>query len=153
MFLRDRSPQSLQYNAIVAVLYVYLCVPRQETLTIAILHSLRHTEYYRGVLFLTTNRLINIDPAFHSRIHVALRYSELDSQTQTRIWHAFFKRSGVTEGRISDELVKTLAQRVRNGRQIKHACRVATLLARSQGMEIQYEHLKRALDAGEINLF
>lgn len=116
-----------------------------------ILHSLRHTEYYRGILFLTTNRHSTVDQEFLSRIHVVLRYSELDSQAKTRIWHAFFKRSGMTEGRISDDLVKTLAQRVRNGRQIKHACRVTTLLARSQGVEIQYEHLKRALDAGDIN--
>lgn len=152
IFLLDRSGQGLEYNAIVAVLYVYSCVPRQETVTIDILHSLRHAEYYRGVLFLTSDR-DTVGQIFLSRSHVALRYRELEIQAKTRIWHAFFKRSGMAEGRISDELVKTLAQRVKNGRQIKHACRTATLLARNQGVEIQYEHLKRALDAGDVNSY
>lgn len=35
---------------------------------------LRALEYYRGVLFLTTNRVQTFDAAFTSRIHVALHY-------------------------------------------------------------------------------
>lgn len=151
MFFRGRSSQSLEYNVIVAVLYVTRVF--RGSVTVDILHRSRHTEYYQGILFLTTDSLPTVDPLFLSRIHVGLRCRELDIQAKTRIWRVFFKRSGMAEGRISDDLVKTLAQRVRNGRQIKHACRVATLLARSQGVEIQYEHLKRALDAGEMNVF
>ena len=35
---------------------------------------LRLLEYHQGVLFLTTNRVKNIDSAFYSRISVALQY-------------------------------------------------------------------------------
>lgn len=39
---------------------------------------LRMLEYYEGILFLTTNRAENIDPAFESRIHLSLTYKEFD---------------------------------------------------------------------------
>lgn len=88
--------------------------------------SLRHIEYYRGILFLTTNRISTFDEAFLSRIHVALHYTELSTTTKIQIWYSFLKKAGVAEGRISDELVKKLAERNMNGRQIKNACRTAT---------------------------
>ena len=31
-------------------------------------------EYYQGMLFLTTNRLAEFDPAFHNRIHINIEY-------------------------------------------------------------------------------
>ena len=112
-------------------------------------HSLRHVEYYRGILFLTTNRISTFDEAFLSRIHVALHYTELSTTTKIQIWYSFLKKAGVAEGRISDELVEKLAERNVNGRQIKNACRTATSLARSRGVEMQYGHLVEALDAME----
>ncbi len=39
---------------------------------------LRILEYYSGILFLTTNRVGNIDEAFKSRIHISLYYPPLD---------------------------------------------------------------------------
>lgn len=111
--------------------------------------SLRHIEYYRGILFLTTNRISTFDEAFLSRIHVALHYTELGTPTKIQIWHSFLKKAGVAEGRIPDELVEKLAERNVNGRQIKNACRTATSLARSRGVEMQYGHLVEALDAME----
>jgi AAA+ superfamily predicted ATPase len=38
---------------------------------------LRKLEYHQGVLFLTTNRVKAFDPAFNSRINVAIRYHDL----------------------------------------------------------------------------
>lgn len=55
----------------------------------------------------------------------------------------------MAQGRISEERVQKLAERDANGRQIKNACRTATSLARSRGMDMQYEHLVEALDAME----
>ena len=58
VFLEQRSLHDMERNAMVAVF-------------------LRHIEYYRGILFLTTNRIKTFDEAFLSRIHVALHFSEL----------------------------------------------------------------------------
>ena len=56
---------------------------------------LRHVEYYRGILFLTTNRITTFDEAFLSRIHVALHFSELPRDARARIWRAFLKKAGL----------------------------------------------------------
>ena len=114
---------------------------------------LRHVEYYRGILFLTTNRISTFDEAFLSRIHVALHFGELAPATRAQIWRAFLKKGGLVvggkEGQVSEERVAALAARDVNGRQIKNACRTATSLARSRDQPLQYEHLVEALDAME----
>ncbi|KAH9848062.1 P-loop containing nucleoside triphosphate hydrolase protein [Lenzites betulinus] len=111
VFLEQRSLQDLQRNAIVAVF-------------------LRHIEYYRGILFLTTNRITTFDEAFLSRIHVALHYTDLDVATKMQIWKAFLRKAGVADGKLSDDLVKRLAER-------------------DSGSELGYEHLVEAMDAME----
>lgn len=56
---------------------------------------LRALEYYKGVLFLTTNRVEAFDDAFTSRIHVALHYKRLGDEDRRRIWMHNFERLGV----------------------------------------------------------
>jgi len=46
---------------------------------------LRHIEMYEGILFLTTNRLNSIDPAFDSRITIKLNYKFTDSIKES-VW-------------------------------------------------------------------
>ena len=60
--------------------------PKSRT---AIFH---HLEYFPGILFLTTNLLSNIDPAFLSRCHVHLRYPPLSIQSRSTIWKNFLSR-------------------------------------------------------------
>lgn len=43
---------------------------------------LRLMEYHSGILFLTTNRVHNLDPAFGSRITLALRYNHLTPEAR-----------------------------------------------------------------------
>jgi hypothetical protein len=42
-------------------------------------------EYYKGVLFLTTNRVSTFDQAFESRIHLKLHYPDLNIQARKAI--------------------------------------------------------------------
>jgi hypothetical protein len=37
-------------------------------------------------MFLTTNRVLDFDDAFQSRIHLAVRYEELDSTRRAKVW-------------------------------------------------------------------
>ncbi|KAJ5703972.1 hypothetical protein N7493_011110 [Penicillium malachiteum] len=67
VFLKRRNDTDLARNAIVSVF-------------------LRTLEYYSGILFLTTNRVGQIDRAFKSRIHVSLYYPKLDKKTSIQIW-------------------------------------------------------------------
>lgn len=49
-------------------------------------------EYYRGILFLTTNRVGQIDDAIMSRVHLVVRYQLLDAKARKTIWKNFVEK-------------------------------------------------------------
>lgn len=53
---------------------------------------LRALEYYKGILFLTTNRVGTFDEAFMSRIHIQIHYPEFEDEERDRLWNAFFQK-------------------------------------------------------------
>lgn len=125
VFLEARSTHDLERNKIVSIF-------------------LRTLEYYEGILFLTTNRVKNMDPAFQSRIHVSLEYPSLDKGARKRVWENFLER---VEGNVvSAEEVGVLSEVVINGRQIKNVLKTGQLLACHKGVGLGYEHLKTVLD-------
>jgi SpoVK/Ycf46/Vps4 family AAA+-type ATPase len=112
--------------------------------------SLRHVEYYRGILFLTTNRVKAFDEAFLSRIHVALHFRDLSQESKIQIWKAFISKIGAgASDSITSEQICLLAKRNVNGRQIKNAARTAQSLAVGKGELVTFEHLIQTLDVME----
>ncbi|KAI3340593.1 P-loop containing nucleoside triphosphate hydrolase protein [Ustulina deusta] len=122
---------------------------------------LRALEYYRGVLFLTTNRVQTFDAAFTSRIHVALHYGALTNADRERIWMNSFER---LERDAGGHVHVTVAAReyawgsgdVRslrwNGREIRNALQTAVALAESDALEddsdivvVSDKHLRRVV--------
>ncbi|TVY41797.1 ATPase family AAA domain-containing protein 3-B [Lachnellula occidentalis] len=99
---------------------------------------LRAMEYYRGILFLTTNRVGHFDPAFFSRIHVYIGYRPLDAEGRKRIWVQFFQKletergdeisvkAGAKRYVLSDDVLKDIEW---NGREIRNAFQTAVALA------------------------
>ena len=109
---------------------------------------LRHVEYYRGILFLTTNRVKAFDEAFLSRIHVALHFQELTKSAKKQVWRAFLLKAGVEFGPdFPETYLERLADRDINGRQIKNATRTANSLAVSRKEKLGFRHLVETLDA------
>lgn len=104
---------------------------------------LRMLEYYEGFLFLTSNRAENIDPAFESRIHVSLRYPELNTASRRQIWAQFLGDAYI--GGFSSQELDQMAEVALNGRQIKNVLRTAHLLARKQEEELGYSHVQTIL--------
>ncbi|KAF5002171.1 hypothetical protein FGRMN_547 [Fusarium graminum] len=110
---------------------------------------LRALEYYRGVLFLTTNRVQSFDSAFLSRIHVALHYKSLSHEDRERIWtYTFDRLINDSNNRIhvsgaAREFVWN-SQEARslkwNGREIRNAMQTALALAENEAEE---EHMER----------
>ncbi|KAH8429323.1 uncharacterized protein LDX57_006990 [Aspergillus melleus] len=103
IFLERRSNYDLARNGIVSVF-------------------LRQMEYFRGILFLTTNRVGHIDDAFLSRVHVVLEYKSLDGDMSNRIWEAFFAK----------------LQRDMKGKFIIHSQAKRFILQRKEGSEVQW---------------
>lgn len=131
VFLEARSAHDLERNKIVSIF-------------------LRTLEYYEGILFLTTNRVKNMDPAFDSRIHIKMEYPGLDKQARMQVWNNFLKG---LEHEISEEEMALLAGVEINGRQIKNILKTGGLLARHKGVKLGYVHLRTVLDVekrGEV---
>ena len=93
--------------------------------------TLRLLEYFSGILFLTTNRVQCLDPAFASRVQCALRYSALDEGARGAIWRDLLAR--VPGGVAGDVSAESLARVPLNGRQIKNVLQLALALSASEG--------------------
>ena len=127
VFLEQRSVQDLQRNCLVSLF-------------------LRVLEYYEGILFLTTNRVTTFDPAFKSRVHLALKYSALTATARKELFASFIKRTSKNPPVFDDEVMDRLAATNINGRQIKNAVRTASALARDQGVLLGEDHLQAVLE-------
>ena len=103
-------------------------------------------EYFRGLFFLTTNRIGQIDDAFLSRVSLVIGYDELNDTSRAQIWNGFFTKleTDMKQQRekgkqpiieidryaekyiLHDEEVKKLRW---NGREIRNALQTAITLA------------------------
>jgi ATPase family associated with various cellular activities (AAA) len=128
VFLECRELNSLKRNELVSIF-------------------LRLLEYYEGMMFLTTNRVSTIDPAFESRIDVSINYPDLTAELRLQIWTKFLFRSEQTRSGLdlSEEDLPALAKLNLNGRQIKSAIKTAQLLATSKGEKLATTHLDAVL--------
>jgi hypothetical protein len=91
---------------------------RSELVTV----FLRELEYFQGILVLTTNRVQRFDRALRSRIHLALKYNELDEEARLRVWKSALTSTGWV-GSVED--MKGLAKRKANGREVSLGCRLS----------------------------
>lgn len=99
-------------------------------------------------MFLTTNRASDLDPAFESRIHLAINYPNLDFQSRLHIWQTFTRPRNETSqypSEIDDSDLETLAKNEMNGRQIKNVVKTARLLAKQKNVPLAMEHVELVL--------
>lgn len=85
---------------------------------------LRLMDYYKGLLFLTSNRADKIDKAFKSRITIQLDYLDLDRDKRQQIWEIMLKEAGIT---LTDGL-DGIPDVELNGRQIRNMVRLLKVL-------------------------
>lgn len=121
IFLEKRDEHNIVRNAMVGVF-------------------LRLLEYHNGVLFLTTNRVSDIDEAFYSRISVALHYKS-DGKAE-KIWTNLLGAAG-----LDPKWARGMSKFDVNGRQIKNAIRMAQTLARAKDRKVAVSDLERAAAA------
>jgi len=122
IFLERRHTNDVVRNAIVSVF-------------------LRVLEYYPGVLFLTTNRAADLDPAFASRIALHLPFHDLTATTRRAIWEGLCHAAG-----LQMVIENAWATRAINGREIKNILRLAQAAAASASEPCQAHHIQRTLD-------
>jgi hypothetical protein len=102
-------------------------------------------------MFLTTNRVRNSDKAFRSRIHMAVQYSHLLSESRQELWTTFISKAcrGSIPGWLHDgtttgqPYLERLAGEELNGRQIKNTVLLANALAYSDKTDVQPSHIEK----------
>ncbi|KAI7974082.1 hypothetical protein EIK77_002947 [Talaromyces pinophilus] len=145
IFLERRQNRDLGRNGLVSGMALrFDGIYCFQTANSEILAFLRRMEYFKGLLFLTTNRVGQIDDAFISRVHVAIGYDELNSETRKKIWNGFFQklvRERAGKIQITPDAKKWVlattgeSQAQLNGRDIRNALQTAITLAEFESEE------------------
>lgn len=114
---------------------------------------LRVLEYFNGLLFLTTNRVDDIDEAVVSRCIAMIRYHPPDFEDRRRIWSVMSEQFGLA---LSPGLIDELAGRYpeASGRDIKGLAKLVAKYCRHKGVQPGLEvfrrcSLFRGMQAGE----
>ncbi|KAL1848120.1 hypothetical protein Daus18300_013720 [Diaporthe australafricana] len=113
---------------------------------------LRKTEYFEGILLLTTNLIHMIDPAFISRVNLGIKVPDLDQETRLQIWTRVLEEDINGVRREIDkkllEPIKRWAEKDLNGRQIRNVVLSARLAAFKGELPIQVlaNHIQEALE-------
>ena len=97
-------------------------------------------------MLLTTNRVESFDEAFQSRIHVALKYNDLTSESRRAVWKNFLSRLDDDKIDIDETGYDILQGYVMNGRQIKNAVKTAKSLADFNGQKVGLETVQTVLE-------
>jgi SpoVK/Ycf46/Vps4 family AAA+-type ATPase len=109
VFMAERNPNDIARNELVSIF-------------------LREIEYFRGIIFLTTNLYDTIDTAFRSRVNIHLLFNPLPPASRMVLWSKFLERLPAMKGRVEspardleEDDLKELAKWELNGREIKNA--------------------------------
>jgi ATPase family associated with various cellular activities (AAA) len=86
---------------------------------------LRLLDYYRGFLFLTTNRPESLDYAVLSRVMLKIEYPDLDHAARAAVWRSMLGAAGLI---LAGGTPEELAEAELNGRQIRNLTRLAKIL-------------------------
>lgn len=105
IFLVKRDVDNIERNAIVGTFLKFL-------------------DGFDGTLFLTTNRVHVIDPAFASRITARIEYKPLDSKARFQIWKRMVE---VAKIKLPEPVMKHLSEEKMNGRQIRNLVRLTKM--------------------------
>ncbi|MDR1310876.1 MAG: ATP-binding protein, partial [Burkholderiaceae bacterium] len=105
VYIRERD-NDMQHNAIVA-------------------EFLRTLEYFDGLLFMTTNRVDDVDDAILSRCIAVIRYNIPPREDAIRLWHSLSEQFQIP---LSDKLVGELVRTFPNssGRDIKELLKLTS---------------------------
>ncbi|KAH6849843.1 P-loop containing nucleoside triphosphate hydrolase protein [Chaetomium sp. MPI-CAGE-AT-0009] len=133
--LEERSFEDVRRNAIVSVF-------------------LRELEYYRGVLFLTTNRISNMDTAFQSRIQIGIGFKDLMPADRKKIWLNLLNlnKDSHKDRHALEQIIENadkLAKWELNGREIRNVLNIADACARRRPATgwMTYEDVDKAARA------
>ncbi|OOF90581.1 hypothetical protein ASPCADRAFT_510750 [Aspergillus carbonarius ITEM 5010] len=111
---------------------------------------LRILEYYDGILILTTNRIKTFDVAVQSRVHLAMRYNNMQLDELRQLFLQFINErpKEIADLREMRNWIEEEFDEEVDGRQIRNIVSSARALAKSDdnyGGKLKLTHIKRVL--------
>lgn len=118
VYIRRRD-NDLEHNAIVA-------------------EFLRTLEYFNGLLFMTTNRIGDVDDAILSRCIATIHYATPSKSDAVRLWQLLGEQFGAS---LSDDLVEalTIAYPQASGRDMKELLKLVTRYCKAKDVPLSAE--------------
>ncbi|MEJ2409194.1 MAG: ATP-binding protein [Novosphingobium sp.] len=107
--LKDVLTRAQRWGAVMLIDEADVYIKRREddmTMNAVVGVFLRVLEYFNGLLFLTTNRVDDIDEAIVSRCIALIRYHQPDRESRARIWRVMLDQFCLA---VDDALVERLA--------------------------------------------
>lgn len=151
VFMAEREPRDIMRNELVSIF-------------------LRELEYFRGIIFLTTNMYDSIDSAFLSRISLHLLFKALTPEARLVVWRKFLDRLPAPPAKsvdvtthaeddvkdkaegltgtfvdLTEDDFKELAAWQLNGREIKTAVKMASSWCDHKGYDITLSRIENGI--------
>jgi ATPase family associated with various cellular activities (AAA) len=119
--LKDALTRAQRWGAVMLIDEADVYIKRRDndmTMNAVVGVFLRVLEYFNGLLFLTTNRIDDIDEAIVSRCIAMIKFYPPDADARRRIWSVMCEQFGLeVKTPLVDELVEVFPQA--SGRDIK----------------------------------
>lgn len=112
---------------------------------------LRVLEYFKGILIMTTNRVMTFDVAMLSRCHYAVNFKPLTLSQEQKIWQDYVAQltneNSKDKDLISNWVTMITKKRTKlSGREIRNVFTTAQTLAQADGGQVERKHLERVYD-------
>jgi AAA+ superfamily predicted ATPase len=127
VFMAQRDPGDIARNELVSIF-------------------LRELEYFKGIIFLTTNLYSTIDVAFRSRVNIHLVFSPLSFSSRLLLWDKFLARLPTdVQAKLGEGEIEELAKWKLNGREIKNAIKTVRTWCACKGFEMSLTRLEAGI--------
>ncbi|MBB4370399.1 hypothetical protein GGD63_003194 [Bradyrhizobium sp. cir1] len=143
--LKDALTRAQRWGAVMLIDEADVYIKRREddmTMNAVVGVFLRVLEYFNGLLFLTTNRIDDIDEAIVSRCIALIKFTPPDDEARRRIWQVMAAQFGLDVDRsLTEQLVETFP--AATGRDIKGLAKLVAKYCHHKRVEPVLEVFKR----------
>jgi AAA+ superfamily predicted ATPase len=143
--LKDALTRAQRWGAVMLIDEADVYIKRREddmTMNAVVGVFLRVLEYFNGLLFLTTNRIDDIDEAIVSRCIALIKYSAPDPEARRRIWTVMAEQFGLA---LPEALVEALVATfpAATGRDIKGLAKLVAKYSAHKQVPVSMEVFRR----------
>ena len=143
--LKDALTRAQRWGAVMLIDEADVYIKRREddmTMNAVVGVFLRVLEYFNGLLFLTTNRIDDIDEAIVSRCIALIKFTPPDDDARRRIWQVMAAQFGLAvDMSLTEQLVETFP--AATGRDIKGLAKLVAKYCHHKEVEPVLEVFKR----------